>query len=148
MRGKNRNSIASCLKLPQFTTMNVIDGQAGVIIYSSLICYSLTIDNILNIIVLLILAGVAIATLTGDNGLLTKAGNAKNATEHANLEEEVQLALVENEADKYLSSNSSIENKLKALKTRWYFRCDERTIIFIKRGKISYFLNFKRLRRK
>ena len=37
--------------LPQFTTMNVIDGQAGLVSYSSLIFYSLTIDNILNIMV-------------------------------------------------------------------------------------------------
>ena len=64
MRGKNRKPIASCLKLPQFTTMNVIDGQAGLILYASLIFYSLTIDNILNIIVLLILAGISIATLS------------------------------------------------------------------------------------
>ena len=56
MRENNRNSIASMGKLPQFTTMNVIDGQAGLVNYSSLIFYSLTIDNILNIIVLLILA--------------------------------------------------------------------------------------------
>ena len=28
---KNRNSIVSCLKLPQFITMNVIDGQAGLV---------------------------------------------------------------------------------------------------------------------
>ena len=67
MRENNRNSIEKCRKkLPQFTTMNVIDGQAGLISYFSLIFYSLTIDNILNIIVLLILAGVTIATLTGD----------------------------------------------------------------------------------
>ena len=32
---------------------------------------------VITIIVLLILAGVAIATLTGDNGILTKAQNAK-----------------------------------------------------------------------
>ena len=74
MRENNRNPIERCRKrLPQFTTMNVIDGQAGLVIYSSLIFYSLTIDNILNIIVLLILAGVTIAALSGDNGILTKA---------------------------------------------------------------------------
>ena len=61
MREKNRKPIANNKKrLPQFTTMNVIDGQAGLVNYSSLIFYSLTIDNILNIIVLLILAGVTI----------------------------------------------------------------------------------------
>lgn len=32
---------------------------------------------VITIIVLLILAGVAIATLTGDNGVLTKAASAK-----------------------------------------------------------------------
>ncbi len=36
MREKNRNSIEKCRKkLPQFTTMNVIDGQAGLTSYSS-----------------------------------------------------------------------------------------------------------------
>ena len=50
MKENNRKSIASIKKLPQFTTMNVIDGQAGLVNYSSLIFYSLTIDNILNII--------------------------------------------------------------------------------------------------
>ncbi|MBR1540312.1 MAG: hypothetical protein IJ629_03980, partial [Clostridia bacterium] len=44
-----RNSIASVDKFPQFTIMNAIDGQAGLIICASLIFYSLTIDNILNI---------------------------------------------------------------------------------------------------
>ena len=78
MRENNRKPIEKCRKkLPQFTTMNVIDGQAGLIIYTSLIFYSLTIDNILNIIVLLILAGVSIATLTGQNGILTQANTAK-----------------------------------------------------------------------
>jgi len=72
VREKNRNSIASCIKLPQFTTMNVIDGQAGFIIYSSLIFYSLTIDNILNIIVLLILATVSVQVLTGDNRIINE----------------------------------------------------------------------------
>ena len=50
MKENNRKSIASIKKLPQFTTMNVIDGQAGLMSYSSLIFYSLTIDNILNIV--------------------------------------------------------------------------------------------------
>ena len=56
MREKNRKPIASYIKLPQFTTMNVIDGQAGLIIYASLIFYSLTIDNILNIIISVIIS--------------------------------------------------------------------------------------------
>ena len=30
-REKKRNSLVSCLKWPQFITMNVIDGQAGLV---------------------------------------------------------------------------------------------------------------------
>lgn len=95
MRKNNRNSIASMGKLPQFTTMNVIDGQAGLVIYSSLIFYSQTIDNILNIIVLLILAGVTIAALSGDNGILQRATEAKDKTEKTNLEEKIKLAILD-----------------------------------------------------
>ena len=94
MREKYRKSIASLNKFPQFTTMNVIDGQAGLISYASLIFYSLTIDNILNIIVLLILAGVTIATLTGNNGILIKANEAKESTEVEKEKELIELAVV------------------------------------------------------
>ena len=93
MRENNRKPIEKCRKkLPQFTTMNVIDGQAGLVIYSSLIFYSLTIDNILNIIVLLILAGVTIATLVGDNGILTKANEAVQTNTKAEEREKISLA--------------------------------------------------------
>ena len=92
MRGNNRKSIEKCRKkLPQFTTMNVIDGQAGLVIYSSLIFYSLTIDNILNIIVLLILAGVSITMLTGDNGILTQVGRAKIETALGTVKEQLRI---------------------------------------------------------
>ena len=94
-----RNPIASLNKFPQFTTMNVIDGQAGLVSYSSLIFYSLTIDNILNIIVLLILAGVSIAMLTGQNGILTQAQNAKTTNESKSAEEKVKLAVMGARAD-------------------------------------------------
>ena len=73
MRENNRKTIASIRKLSQFTIMNVIDGQAGLESYSSLIFYSLTINNILNIIVLLILAGITINQLTGEKWLFTRA---------------------------------------------------------------------------
>ena len=107
MRENNRNSIEKCRKkLPQFTTMNVIDGQAGLVIYSSLIFYSLTIDNILNIIVLLILAGVSIAMLTGQNGILTQAQKAKTTTENKSAEEKVKLAVM---AAKSQSEDASLD---------------------------------------
>lgn len=50
---------------------------------------------IITIIVLLILAGVAIVTLTGDNGILGKASNAKIETEKGRLKETTSLAVSE-----------------------------------------------------
>lgn len=46
---------------------------------------------VITIIVLLILAGVTIATLTGDNGILTQAGKAKDKTTEAESIERVQV---------------------------------------------------------
>lgn len=46
---------------------------------------------VITIIVLLILAGVTIVTLTGDNGLITKAADAKKANEKATDLEKIQL---------------------------------------------------------
>ena len=43
---------------------------------------------IITIIVLLILAGVSIAMLTGQNGILTQAQNAKQITEIAKIKED------------------------------------------------------------
>ncbi len=43
---------------------------------------------VITIIVLLILAGVSIAMITGQNGILTQAQNAKNRTEEAQAEEQ------------------------------------------------------------
>ena len=94
MRENYRNSIASIKKFPQFTTMHVIDGQAGLIICASLIFYSLTIDNILNIIVLLILAGISINMLSGDNSIIIKAGEARDKTQEKSKDEEVKIAVL------------------------------------------------------
>ncbi len=47
---------------------------------------------VITIIVLLILAGVTIATLTGENGILTKASEAKEKTELTDEKEKVQLS--------------------------------------------------------
>ena len=46
---------------------------------------------VITIIILLILAGVSIAMLTGQNGILSQAQNAKNKTEQAQKEEELIL---------------------------------------------------------
>ena len=49
---------------------------------------------VITIIVLLILAGVTIATLTGDNGILNQAGKAKDKTTEAESIERVQVEVV------------------------------------------------------
>ena len=48
---------------------------------------------VITIIVLLILAGVTIATLTGENGVLTKAKSAKTQTEQAKEDENLKIAI-------------------------------------------------------
>ena len=47
---------------------------------------------VITIIVLLILAGVSVSTLTGQNGILTQAQNAKQVTEKSAEQEKVQVA--------------------------------------------------------
>ena len=48
---------------------------------------------VITIIVLLILAGISIAMLTGDNGILKKATTAKNTTNQTSAEEKVKIAV-------------------------------------------------------
>ena len=50
---------------------------------------------VITIIVLLILAGVTIATLTGDNGILTKANEAKTITNEKDEEEQIEIGYTE-----------------------------------------------------
>ena len=50
---------------------------------------------VITVIVLLILAGVSIATLTGDNGLLSKAQQAKEETEKASDRDKIAMAVSE-----------------------------------------------------
>ena len=54
---------------------------------------------VITIIVLLILAGVSIAMLTGQNGILTQAQNAKTTTTNKSAEEKVKLAVMGARAD-------------------------------------------------
>ena len=63
---------------------------------------------VITIIVLLILAGVTIATLTGENGLLERAEEARNQTEEGALEEEVQLKMTEKETDKHFGEEREL----------------------------------------
>ena len=66
---------------------------------------------VITIIVLLILAGVSIATLTGENGVLTQAENAKVETEEAEIEEQRKLAQAEarTHLENYIYTDTSTE---------------------------------------
>ena len=50
---------------------------------------------VVTIVVLLILAGVSISMLTGNNGIITQAQNAKNKTEEAEEKEKIELAVLD-----------------------------------------------------
>lgn len=69
---------------------------------------------VITIIVLLILAGVTISTLTGDNGLLQKAQNAKEKSSDAEIEEQIKLAYQEYQLGKFMDSNLRLEDSMKA----------------------------------
>ena len=105
MTEKIRKPIGKRKKLPQFTIMNVIEGQAGLENYSSLFFYSLTIDNILNIIVLLILAGIAISLTIGNNGIFSRAQTAANTWRNAETNEQLAMGDVEDWIDDYMNGN-------------------------------------------
>ena len=75
---------------------------------------------VITIIVLLILAAVSIATLTGQNGILTRAQDAKKQTEIASVKEQAQLDItnwvaeeLKNGRDGTISSWEDIKNILK-----------------------------------
>ena len=63
---------------------------------------------VITIIVLLILAAVSIATLTGQNGILTRANDAKKETEIAELKERIQIDILEKQAE---NKNEDITEK-------------------------------------
>lgn len=58
---------------------------------------------VITIIVLLILAGVSIATLVGDNGILSQAGRAKEQTEIAEIKEQAKIDITEKQSEKMTS---------------------------------------------
>ena len=63
---------------------------------------------VITIIVLLILAGVSISMLTGDNAILSKAGQAKEATRGSQVKEYVDLAATNNAVAEYAGENKKI----------------------------------------
>ena len=64
---------------------------------------------VITIIVLLILAGVSIAMLTGENGILTQASDAKTQTTKAEVAERINMELNAMKAD--LLAYGSVKNE-------------------------------------
>lgn len=62
---------------------------------------------VITVVVLLILAGITIGTLTGDNGVIKKAKEAKEDTEKIGVEEQIEMAILKVEK-KYI--NPTLEN--------------------------------------
>ena len=60
---------------------------------------------VITIIVLLILAGVTIAALSGDNGILRRATEAKEQTNQKNDEETEKIGGYESTIDQYVDGN-------------------------------------------
>ena len=78
---------------------------------------------VITVIVLLILAGVTIATLLGDNGIITRATTAKEKTQEGNVKEQVMLDILE-EQMKNEGGNISAE-KLKEILEKYFDKVPE-----------------------
>ena len=61
---------------------------------------------VITIVILLILAGIAIAALTGDNGLFSRAQQAKEETIKSQLKEEITMAIQEIQAEELPKGNN------------------------------------------
>ena len=95
---------------------------------------------VITIIVLLILAGVSIAMLTGTNGILTQAQNTKQMTEIAQVKEEwdlekLGLQMQEQKTDAINASGEEVKNYIKNMPDNFVGK------IAIVKGKLAYDIN-------
>ena len=70
---------------------------------------------IVTIVILLILAGISIGTLTGDNGIIKQAQTAKTETERSDIEEKINVIVIDNSKERDINKDKLIndfENKL------------------------------------
>ena len=71
---------------------------------------------VVTIIILLILAGISISSVVGDNGLLNKATSSKTATEKKEEEEQLQIMLNNYAANELTSKYKTIKEYLDSKK--------------------------------
>lgn len=70
---------------------------------------------VITIIVLLILAGVSISLVMGDNGVLSQANNAVNSTELASVKDEISMAMTTVQTNYYATyGNTTGRSTIKA----------------------------------
>ena len=104
---------------------------------------------VITIIVLLILAGVSIAMLTGENGILTQATNAKERTDKATEEEKIQMAvlgssIVDNGYAEVLDTDSftrEIQNQFGSQQINVHPNGDGSFIITVEDTQRKYYVN-------
>ena len=70
---------------------------------------------VITIIVLLILAGISIGAITGDNGIIDQAQNAKNDTEYSQWEEQIDVAIIDAESK---HRNPTMDDVIEELKNK------------------------------
>ena len=91
---------------------------------------------VVTIIVLMILAGVAVAALMGNNGLITRSGEAKESQRGAAVLDEVKLAISENKMIDEINKTTGVTGGLKTksdvideLVTKGYLTEDDRATL-------------------
>ena len=86
---------------------------------------------VVTIIILLILAGISIAMLTGNNGILSQAGDAKEETRGASVKEARDLWKINQEADNQTESATAqtLEELLNDLENQKLITAEERATI-------------------
>ena len=72
---------------------------------------------IITIIILIILAGISISMMLGNEGLLNKAKYAKESYSNAQQQEELEIAKYKNEIDSYVDGNRNYEDEINNLKS-------------------------------
>ena len=70
---------------------------------------------VVTIIVLLILAGISIGAITGDNGIINQAKNAKDDTQRSQWEEQIDVAIIDAESK---NKNPTMEDVIEELKNK------------------------------
>ena len=94
---------------------------------------------VITIIVLLILAGVSLAMLTGDSGILTNAEKAKKETTIANAQSAVQMAYMDIKTEVYainagVSDNEISYGKLQEIAEKY---CYDAIDIWVDGGEVN-----------